>query len=189
MMRQFFFASAIVALSATMAFAIPSGGSDTKSEPKPAAKSPKKLACKRNETVKRVKRAGKFKYECVKLQAGALPDDALYQQARLLAEDGEYEWALDHLRLITKQGDKEVLNYTGYAHRKAGRVETGISYYQQALSIDPNFVQAREYLGEAYMLVGFKPKAEEQLREIALRCAGNCEAYVALRDFIQKHRN
>jgi tetratricopeptide (TPR) repeat protein len=181
--------TALAALfSATVAYALPGDGdSGATSKPKPAISSPKKLKCKSTETAKRVKRSGKYVMACVKLQAGVLPDDALYQNARLLADEGEYEWALDHLRLIHNQQDKEVLNYTGYANRKAGRVETGISYYQKALALDPDYVQAREYLGEAYMLVGFRPQAEEQLREIGKRCAPDCKAYVTLQGFIEQY--
>ena len=102
----------------------------------------------------------------------------------MLADEGEYEWALDHLRLMTNQNDAEVLNYTGYSNRKAGRLETGISYYYKALAVNPNYVQAREYLGEAYVLVGRTDLAKAQLQEIALRCGTDCETYRALEQAI-----
>lgn len=174
--------------AATGAYAIPGGGTskDTMTA-KPAApikKSPKKLKCKRTETIKRVKRSGKVTYKCVKLRADILPDAELYQQARLLADEGEYEWALDHLRLIRVQQNAEVLNYTGYANRKAGRLETGIGYYQRALALNPNYVEAREYLGEAYVLAGFTDLANQQLVEIQQRGGVSSKAYVTLAKFI-----
>ena len=174
--------------AATVAYAIPGGGTskDTMTA-KPAApikKSPKKLKCKRTETAKRVKRSGKVTYKCVKLRADILPDAELYQQARLLADEGEYEWALDHLRLIRVQQNAEVLNYTGYANRKAGRLETGIGYYQRALALNPNYVEAREYLGEAYVLAGFTDLANQQLVEIQQRGGVSSKAYVTLAKFI-----
>jgi tetratricopeptide (TPR) repeat protein len=86
--------------------------------------------------------------------------------------------------LITNQNDAEVLNYTGYANRKAGRLETGISFYQQALTLNPNYVQAREYLGEAYVLAGFNGLAQQQLAEIAKRCGTSCDAYKSLQKFM-----
>jgi Flp pilus assembly protein TadD len=177
------------ALAVPSAYAFPGAGSPEKSETKasqPIKKSPKKIKCKRGETAKLMNRAGKSKWTCVKLKAEVLPDAELYAQARLLADEGEYEWALDHLRLISNQNDAEVLNYTGYANRKAGRLETGISYYQQALAIDPNYVQAREYLGEAYVLAGFSNLATEQLNEIAKRCGIDCETYTALKQFMNQ---
>jgi tetratricopeptide (TPR) repeat protein len=177
--------SAPVFVSAPV-FAFPGTGSSEKSEPTKTVKpSAKKLKCKRGETAKLMKNNGKSKLTCVKLKADVLPDADLYNQARMLADVGEYEWALDHLRLITNQNDAEVLNYTGYANRKAGRLETGIAYYQQALSINPNYVQAREYLGEAYVLAGFNNLAVEQLNEIAKRCGTTCDTYIALERFMQ----
>lgn len=177
-------------LSMPTALAAPGGGSsgNSMSNPEPK-KSPKALKCKRGETVKRVTRKGKRVKICVKLKADVSPDAELYQNARLLADDGEYEWALDHLRLITNQNDAEVLNYTGYSNRKAGRLETGISYYHKALAVNPDYVQAREYLGEAYLLAGRMDLAKAQLREIRLRCGTSCETYRALENAIADPAN
>jgi Flp pilus assembly protein TadD len=189
MVKQFLMASVITLVSGSMCFAMPAGGSDAKPTAKPKVTSPKTLKCKRNETAKRMKRNGKYRLACVKLKADVLPDVELYQQARQLADQGEYEWALDHLNLARNQQEKEVLTYTGYANRKAGRVETGIAYYQQALAIDPDYVEAREYLGEAYVLTGFTSKAQEQLAEIAKRCTTKCGAYETLQGFIERNGN
>lgn len=195
------FIAASVGLS-TGTFAFPGTETDattTKAKPAdtmtPGAKKPtvkpsaKKLKCKRGETAKNLIIKGKTKYACVKLKAEVLPDNELYQQARLLADEGEYEWALDHLRLISVQQNAEVLNYTGYANRKAGRLETGIGYYQQALTLNPDYIQAREYLGEAYVLAGFDDLALQQLHEIESRSGTSSEAYVALKKFMLDQRS
>lgn len=183
----------IVCLSTTLfaptAFAFPGGAKDdgmTKTTPK---KSPKAVKCKRGETAKRVTRNGKRVTICMKLKADVLPDSELYQNARMLADEGEYEWALDHLRLITNQNDHEVLNYTGYSNRKAGRLETGIAYYHKALAINPDYVQAREYLGEAYVLAGRSDLAKAQLQEIAQRCGTSCETFIVLEQAIAAPAN
>jgi tetratricopeptide (TPR) repeat protein len=171
-------AGSFIAMTAQEIQAFPSGGN--KDPKKTETPSPKKIKCKRGYTAKLVKK----KYACLKLNAGIVPDAELYHQARALADAGEYEWALEHLRVMSDQNDPEVLNETGYANRKAGRIETGIGYYQRALAINPDFVQAREYLGEAYVLTGFKARAEEQLTEIANRCGIQCEEYKALQNFM-----
>jgi tetratricopeptide (TPR) repeat protein len=124
------------------------------------------------------------KQTCVKKQAGILPDEDLYQQGRALAKEGHYEWALEVLALIQNQDDPRVLNYTGYSHRKAGRLEIGIGYYQKALAIDPNFNLAREYLGEGYVSAGRVDLAEAQLAEIGRRCGTACEEYQDLAEAI-----
>lgn len=156
--------AAMLALSG-VAFAAGEGGSDS---------SPVKQNCKQGEVWDKAKK------KCVKAQSGILPDEDLYQQGRALAKDGHYDWALGVLALIQNQEDPRVLNYTGYSHRKAGRVEIGISYYRQALAIDPNFNLAREYLGEGYVAAGRIDLAQAELAEIGQRCGVTCEEYTDL---------
>lgn len=146
--------------------------------------SPKKLKCKTGEVVKNVTENGKKLQKCVKATSGILPDEELYEQGRLLAKDGEYDWALQVFAVIDNQNDPRVLNYTGYSHRKAGRLEIGITYYRKALDIDPNFVLAREYLGEGYVAAGRIDLAKVELDEIAKRCGVACEEYKDLNEAI-----
>jgi Flp pilus assembly protein TadD len=170
----FAFATAVALAATPVAFAAGDA-------PEPAADagkmpSAKAAGCKRGEAVKMVD----AKAACMTLAPGTLTDDALYEQGKLLATDGEYDWALEVLALITKQDDAKVLNYVGYSHRKAGRLETGIESYKKALALDPDYVQAREYLGEAYILAGQKDLAMAELAEIKTRCGVNCPEYAAL---------
>lgn len=148
-----------------------SGGSGAGDIQKPA------LHCKKGEVVKKVKQLGVYVKKCVKVEAGILPDEDLYQQGRTLAKSGEYEWALQVLAAIQNQNDPRVLNMTGYSNRKAGRLEIGITYYKKALAIDPNFVLAREYLGEGYVIAGRIDLAQIELSEIKNRAGINSEEY------------
>jgi tetratricopeptide (TPR) repeat protein len=136
-----------------------------------------KKTCKKGEVVIMVKKNGKNVRTCGKAKAGILHDDELYAQGRELAKDGEYEWALDVLAVIKDQNQPRVLNYIGYSNRKAGRIELGITYYHKALAIDPNYVLAREYLGEGYVAAGKIELAKAELSEIAKRCGVTCEEY------------
>jgi tetratricopeptide (TPR) repeat protein len=122
----------------------------------------------------------KTKKKCEKAESGILPDEDLYQQGRSLAKKGYYDWALTVFAVIQNQDDPRVLNYIGYSHRKAGRLDIGIAYYRKALAINPNFVLAREYLGEGYVAAGRVDLAEIELAEIATRCGTACEEYVDL---------
>jgi tetratricopeptide (TPR) repeat protein len=133
--------------------------------------SPSEKNCQRGEVWDRKKN------RCVKAESGILPDTELYEQGRLLAEEGNYDWALQVLAVIKNQNDPHVLNYTGYSHRKAGRLEIGITFYRKALAIDPDFVLAREYLGEGYVAAGRIDLAKIELAEIAKRCGTTCEEY------------
>jgi len=122
--------------------------------------------------------------KCVKVQSGVLTDEELYQQGRALAKEAHYDWAIEVLSAIQDQEDPRVLNYLGYSNRKAGRLETGIVYYQKALAIDPNFNLAREYLGEGYLAAGRVDLAVAQLEAIARSCGTACEEYQELNDAI-----
>jgi tetratricopeptide (TPR) repeat protein len=140
-----------------------------------------KPKCKKGEVVKKGK--------CVKPQSGVLPDEQLYQQGRALAYAGEYEWALEVLGAVSNKNDPRVLNYMGYSHRKAGRFAEAFSYYHKALEIDPNYVLAREYLGEGYVAAGRVDLAKLQLGEIATRCGTTCEEYQELAEHIETSVN
>lgn len=129
--------------------------------------------CKNGEVLKKV---GNMK-KCVPIESGILPDEDLYQQGRALAKAGHYEWALQILAAVQNQNDPRVLNYTGYSNRKAGRLEIGITYYRKALAIDPNFVLAREYLGEGYVAAGRIDLARLELNEIKTRAGAASEEY------------
>jgi len=120
------------------------------------------------------------KKKCVKAESGVLTDEDLYQQGRALARQGHYDWAIEVLAVVQNQKDPRVLNYTGYSHRKAGRLEIGITYYRQALAIDPNFNLAREYLGEGYLAAGRVDLAMNELSAIEKSCGTACEEYVTL---------
>jgi tetratricopeptide (TPR) repeat protein len=159
--------AALLAVSAT-ALAAGSGGSGGSSGGGGNG-SPSDHGCKKGEVWKNNK--------CTKASSGILPDEQLYQQGRMLAKQGQYDWALQVLALVQNQNDPRVLNYEGYSNRKAGRIELGISYYQKALAINPNFDLAREYLGEGYVAAGRTDLAKAQLAEIATRCGTDCETY------------
>lgn len=182
-MKSLLIASSVFIALASAAFA--AGESSAPSVPPTGAAvvkpmSPKAMKCKKGEVIKSVTKYGTAVKSCVKSTAGILSDDELYDQGRMLAKEGEYDWALTVLAQIENQNQPRVLNYTGYSHRKAGRFELGFSYYQKALAIDPNFVLAREYLGEGYVAIGKIDQAKLQLNEIAQRRGTSCEEYIDL---------
>ena len=117
---------------------------------------------------------------CVKAQKNSFNDDQLYDAARELAYDGQYDNAINILHLASNQDDPRILNYLGFANRKAGRMDIGMQYYRKALKIDPNYIMARSYMGEALLLQGDREGARVQLVEIRDRGGENTWAYRAL---------
>ena len=152
-----FFTAATLALSlvTTGAFAASSGGSNP---PKPTATTKE---CKKGKVW------NKDKKRCVKIEQSSLGDDGIYENARELAYDGQYENALKLLEMAADPTDPRILNYKGYTNRKMGNTKTAMKYYQQALNIDPDYILARSYFGQAKMQNGDVAGAKEQLALIA----------------------
>ncbi|MDA7947399.1 MAG: tetratricopeptide repeat protein [Hyphomicrobiaceae bacterium] len=114
-----------------------------------------------------------------KNQSELSPSQKLYAEGRILAKTGHYEKAISILK-TADQSDPHVLNYLGYSYRKSGDLTTAITYYKAALAIDPDFVLAREYLGEGYVKAGRLDLAKLELEEIGKRCGKGCKEYVEL---------
>lgn len=171
-----------VAMSSIAYAAGSSSGGGTSTQPSTGTTtSPTQLHCGKGEVVKTMRKKGRRPYKvCSRVKADLLPDSELYQQGRLLAKQGEYEWAITVLSSVKDQNDPAVLNYLGYSNRKAGRLDIAITYYAKALAIDPNYVLAREYLGEGYVAAGRLDLAQIQLDEIGTRAGKDSEEYIDL---------
>jgi len=117
---------------------------------------------------------------CEKASSGLFDDKTLYEQGRDLALAGEYGKALVLFDAIRDKQDSDVLTMIGYAKRKSGAVEEGIGYYHQALALNPDNVNTREYLGEGYVAMGRLDLAQAQLDRIASLCGDDCEQYLDL---------
>ncbi len=112
---------------------------------------------------------------CVKTSSGLLDDEQLYQQGRALALGGHYEEALEALAAVQNRTNSRVLTMIGYATRKLGKFDEGVAYYQQALAIDPDNADTREYLGEAYVERGQMDLAKAELANVQALCGTECE--------------
>jgi tetratricopeptide (TPR) repeat protein len=111
-------------------------------------------------------------------------DDEIYQAGYWLAKNGRFGDAIVMLKRAENQKDPRILNYLGFASRKLGRIDQGLAYYRRALTADPNYVLAREYMGEAFLQKGDIASAQEQLNEIGKRCGTLCTSYAQLSDLI-----
>ncbi len=118
--------------------------------------------------------------KCVKAEYNVLPDKQLADNAYALARSGRYAEALAVLDLMKDPETPVALNYRGYTLRCMGRVDEGIGYYLKSVALDPNYAQVREYLGEAYVVKGDVPRAEQQLRAIKKICGVTCPQYQEL---------
>lgn len=69
----------------------------------------------------------------------------------------------------------DVLNYMGFVSRKLERFDLALSYYNDALRLDPGHLGATEYLGELYLQMGDVSRARTQLARLDHLCAYGCE--------------
>lgn len=107
-------------------------------------------------------------------------DDEIVNGAYWLAHAGQLKEALALLATVKNPDNPRVLNAKGFATRKLGDVDGALPYYMRALAIAPDYVQAREYMGEAFLAKGDLQRASEQLGEIEKRCGTHCVSFVAL---------
>jgi Flp pilus assembly protein TadD len=112
-----------------------------------------------------------------------------YKQAKDLIDDEEYTKAIPILkRLIADKGAyADALNLLGYSYRKSGDANTALTYYNQALQMEPQHLGANEYLGELYLELKQPDKANERLAVLKSAC-GDCEEYEDLSKAIQKYK-
>ena len=166
-------AATAIALAGAPAFAAgESDNTSTSSKPK----------CKKTEVY------DKRSKKCVIPKKGEIDNDSLYEAGRELAYAGDYDQAIDVLSLASDRNDKRILNFLGFANRKAGRLEVGIGYYKQALAIDPNYTLVREYYGEALLMKNDLEGAKAELTKIEELCGSrDCEEYLDLAEEIAEY--
>jgi len=66
-----------------------------------------------------------------------------------------------------------------YSIRKGANPDMNLvfKHYNEALRLDPKHRGAHEYIGEAYLLVGNKAKAQEHLTALERICTQRCDEY------------
>ncbi len=122
--------------------------------------------------------------KCVKQHSANVTDENRADYAYALAKAKRYDEALAMLDTLQNPNTAEALNYRGYATRKLGRTDEGISYYLKSVQLDPGYAKVREYLGEAYVLKGQIDLAKDQLSTIKTICGTDCEEYRDLNEAI-----
>ena len=85
-------------------------------------------------------------------------------------------------------GDADAQNWLGFAYRKSGNLDAAFMHYDKALAINPKHRGAHEYLGEAYLMVGNLPKAEEHLKILDGLCWLPCEQYTMLKKAVADYK-
>jgi len=146
------------------------GGSDTK---------PATAKCKGTQVY------DKKTKKCVNAQESNLDSDTLYGAVRELAYAGRYMDAQGVLTAMPDQKDDRVLTYWGFTHRKMGNGDLARTYYQAALTRNPDNLLARSYMAQGMISDGDMDGAIAQWREIKARGGEGTWAETSLREAIR----
>ena len=71
----------------------------------------------------------------------------------------------------------DIQNSLGFAYRNSGDLSGAFLHYNRALTLNPRHRGAHEYIGEAYLMIGNRAKAEEHLAALKKICLLPCEEY------------
>ena len=120
----------------------------------------------------------------------AKPVDANFTRAKSMIQAGDYQGALPLLQQVVTKDPKnaDAYNLMGFAMRKSGTPSGSRQYYQHALAIYPRHIGAYEYLGEAYLMLGRLPEAEQQLARLDSLCTFGCAEYRQLKAAIADYK-
>lgn len=111
-----------------------------------------------------------------KVSEGAIVEN-LYKLGRAAIEANDFGHALEIFEKAqeTDPENPDILNMLAYSQRKNGHLDQAIETYHAALKLRPDFPEAREYLGEAYVqaalreietLESYGEEGEEALAEL-----------------------
>ncbi|MEJ6397600.1 chitin binding peritrophin-A domain-containing protein [Yoonia sp. 208BN28-4] len=106
---------------------------------------------------------------CMTPEQSTNDDSAMMDIVRELAHFGRYADALGVLGTLENQQSDLALTYYGFVNRKAGDMDLGMAFYDQAIAQNPDNILARSYMGQALVEQGAYELAAAQLIEIRLR--------------------
>ena len=82
----------------------------------------------------------------------------------------------------------DIQNQLAYAYRNSGELPLAFKHYNRALELNPRHRGAHEYLGEAYLMIGNRAKAEEHLAALKKICLIPCGELGHLQKRLDEHR-
>ena len=105
----------------------------------------------------------------------------------VVAEDWDGAIAVLKSAALRDPRNADIQNYIGYAYRRLRQMGPAIGHYQQALMLNPRHRSAHEHLGEAYLMLGNRAKAEEQLATLERICLISCTEFDDLKRVLAEY--
>ena len=114
--------------------------------------------------------------------AAAFGPDEVYESANpffdaaKMIEAGEYAAAYDWLAAATFEEEHRAdhQNLLGFTARKSGDIAAAARHYREALRIEPDHLDALEYQGQLFLMLGDVPSAEANLARLIALCGHRC---------------
>ena len=116
------------------------------------------------------------------------PEDYLRKAVSAINQKN-YRGAEYQLRsaLDLTRSNPDVWNLLGFSYRKQGKLDQAWDAYERALTLDPDHIDANEYLGELYLMQGQVDLAQKQLDKLAALCPSGCKERDTLAKAIAEH--
>jgi len=101
-----------------------------------------------------------------------------------------WQKAIDLLLKIIKEypEDPDAHNFLGYSLRNINKLQDALTYYKLALDLDPDHINAHEYIGHTYLLLGNLNMASYHLSRINELCSDPCKEQTQLVKGIEKFK-
>ena len=102
---------------------------------------------------------------------------------------GDWNGAITALTSAGLRDDRnaDIHNYLGYAYRRLWQLDSALGHYRQAATLNPRHRGAQEHLGEAYLMLGNRAKAEEHLAALERICLISCTEYDGLKRVLAEY--
>jgi tetratricopeptide (TPR) repeat protein len=120
----------------------------------------------------------------------SVPSDPDVDKAKIAIKEKNWDKAVELLTKVASRDPRnaEIQNQLGYAERNRGNLAAAFKNYETALTLNPKHRGAHEYIGEAYLMTGNLPKAEEHLAKLDKLCYFGCGEYSDLKAAIAKYK-
>ena len=79
-------------------------------------------------------------------------------------------------------------NFLGYSYRNLKQFDLAFTHYKRSLALDPRHRGAHEYIGEAYLMVGDLPSAEQHVAALKGICLLGCEELADLEKAVAEYK-
>jgi Tfp pilus assembly protein PilF len=116
--------------------------------------------------------------------------EALVAKGRAALEKGDYEAASQAFEQAVVANPHNALGFTylGVTKLRMGEKPLAKKYFDTALEIDPNQVQALSWAGQADLSASNLESAEAKLQRLSRLCGPNCAEYKQLSEAVSSYK-